>query len=85
MTQETKKRYNEWYWEVMVQKALQRVMVVCKSTDRNLNLTTDKEDFFLLLKYLNTWEKNTPSMNEEMKRDLFIIRNFESYEQVMAA
>lgn len=85
MIQETKKKYNEWYWEVMVQKALQRVMVVCKSTDRNLNLTTDKEDFFLLLRYLNTWEKNTPSMNEEMKRDLFIIRNFESYEQLIAA
>ncbi len=85
MIQETKKKYNEWYWEVMVQKALQRIMVICRSTDRNLNLTTDKEDFFLLLKYLDIWEKNTSIMDEEMKRDLFIIRNFESYEQLMAA
>ncbi|MEI8009069.1 MAG: hypothetical protein WCI00_06960 [bacterium] len=85
MTQETRKKYNEWYWDVMVQKALQRIMLVCRSMDRNLTLTTDKEDFFLLLKYLNTWEKNNPIMNEEMKRDLFIIRNFEGYQERIAA
>ena len=85
MTQETKKKYNQWYWDVMVQKALQRIMSVCKSMDRNLTLTTDKEDFFLLLKYLDTWEKNNHTMSEEMRRDLFIIRNFEGYQEHIGA
>lgn len=79
--------YNKWYWDVMVQKSLQRILNICKQTDRNLELTANKEDFFELLKYLEKWEKknSSTSTDSSIQRDLLIVRNFEGYETLMAA
>ncbi|MEI6672303.1 MAG: hypothetical protein WCL02_02850 [bacterium] len=87
MSENTRKEYNEWYWNIMVQTALQRIITICKSTDRDFTLTANKKDFFTLIKYLATWENNHPTMAEAegVKRDLWIVRNFEGYEEAIAA
>lgn len=84
MSENTKREYNKWYWDIIAQPALQRVVSLCKSSNRNFNFTASKDDFIDVLKYLKEWEK-TISINESISNDLFVIRNFEGYEEAIAA
>ena len=84
MTENTKQKWNTWYWDVLARPALRRIIALCKSDNRNFGLTENEDDFIEILKYLRNWEKRI-SLDENTKNDLFIVRNFEGYEELMVA
>jgi hypothetical protein len=85
MTDQRKKEYNEWYWNIIVQSSLSRILPLCKQTDKNFVWIPTKENFLELIKYLETWEKTYPGMDDAIRRDLESIRNFHGYEELVAA
>jgi len=85
MTEQTKKKYNEWYWNVIAKSSLSRILPLCTQTDKNFVWTATQENFLELVKYLETWEKTYPSIDDAIRRDLETIRNFTGYKELVAA
>jgi hypothetical protein len=81
---EIQKNYNQWYWEVVAIPSMNRILTHYKSRDRNLKLTASRENLIPMLKYLKAWEENN-EIDETIKHELFLIRNFEGYEHLIAA
>jgi|GEM_PF-1863798 len=80
MTDEKQQRYNEWYWKSLTTPALERLIKQCKKENRFLNLKVTKEDFKKVLKYLKEWEGKQVQLEENTKKDLWLVRNFKGYE-----
>lgn len=85
MTPEVQKEYNKWYWEAIATPALERILNHCKSENKHLTLQATPEDLIPTLMYLKEWESRQTYLEENIKRDLIVIRNFEGYEALMAA
>ncbi len=82
---EIQKNYNEWYWEVIAIPALNRVLNFLKTRDRNLiGTTAGRKNLIVMLKHIKALEENN-EIDEVIKQDLILLRNFEGYEQLMAA
>lgn len=76
MEENTQTIYNDWYWENLAIPAMKKILKICKSADRFLELEATQEKFLEVMEYIKSWEEKNPMIKNQIQKDVQILQNF---------
>ena len=76
--------YNKWYWQTLAIPAAQRLIGCWKNENRNNNFSFENtptvENFEAVIVFLHKWQQERDNIDESLKRDIYLITNFDQKE-----
>jgi len=77
MKENVQKNWNAWYWENIASPAMKRILNICKSADRFLELEATQENFLEVMSYIKSWEEKNPMIKNRIEKDVALLKNYE--------